>query len=397
MIKQFFYKRKSILLPLGVLILGGCFALILVKTGPVVEQGKLIGKSPLVHVVSLAKKAQPISITTHGKVIPSRKITLQSELSGRVVWQHDALIAGGRLKQGEIAVRIDARDYELALKQQQAHVSRAQLELDVEKGRRKVAEQAWKLLEDKKNINHNESLVLRDPQLRTAEVTLASMQSSLRKARLNIKRTAIRVPFNALVLNESAEIGQWVNQQTMLGTLVGTDSYWIQISIPVEQLSYLMIPQVNIKEKRGSKVTIVQTADTQHVTRTGYVFQLLGDLDPVGGMARLLVTVNDPLGLDNKDATGLPLFLGAFVDVTLDGGMINNVVSIPRTAIQTGNTVLIVDDQSILRAHKFTIVWDYIDHVLAYLDDITYPIVVGSTSTLIPGMKVRISNNNSIP
>ena len=60
---------------------------------------------------------------------------------------------------------------------------------------------------------------------------------------------------------------------------------------------------------------------------------LLGDLDPNGRLARLLISIDDPLNLKaNHDQ--LPLLLGSYVTVNIAGKTMENIMVIPRDAIR---------------------------------------------------------------
>jgi multidrug efflux pump subunit AcrA (membrane-fusion protein) len=79
----------------------------------------------------------------------------------------------------------------------------------------------------------------------------------------------------------------------------------------------------------------------------------MGDLDPMGRMARVLVEIEDPLGLATKVDTavgeraasaedGLPLLIGAFVKVEIAGREVADAVEIPREALRGGDTVYVM-------------------------------------------------------
>jgi len=75
-------------------------------------------------------------------------------------------------------------------------------------------------------------LVAKEPQLEAARAKLAGEKADLRKAKLDLERTRIQAPFNAIVRKKFVDIGSQVSGQEQLAELVGTDSYWIQASIP---------------------------------------------------------------------------------------------------------------------------------------------------------------------
>ncbi len=64
--------------------------------------------------------------------MPAQEIVLQPELGGRVVWQSSELVAGGRFKADQPILRIDPRDYQLAVESFRSQVNRAKLDLSIE-------------------------------------------------------------------------------------------------------------------------------------------------------------------------------------------------------------------------------------------------------------------------
>jgi len=254
----------------------------------------------------------------------------------------DNLVAGGKLSEGDTLLKINPRDYRLRLQQQAAQVEGARFNSDVEKSRRKIAEREWELLgESIPSDESGKALALRRPHERNARAGVTSANSGLALARLNLDRTTIQAPFNALVLNESVDIGQVVGPGSRAATLVGTDHFWVRVSVPVSDLEYIKLPTQGAE---GSLATVYQDAGAATTSREGKTIRLLGDVDPAGRMARLLVEVADPLGLQTPTKAGLPLLLGAFVRVEFKGKTITGTVSISRQALREGDKVWILKD-----------------------------------------------------
>ncbi|MEM9494174.1 MAG: HlyD family efflux transporter periplasmic adaptor subunit, partial [Myxococcota bacterium] len=270
------------ILGVGIMIFGA-----LVSTRPEPSKKPRVDSGLLVEVVAAEAKSSEVIVPANGQIIPAQQIALSAEVSGRVTWLSDALIPGGHIKAGDQIARIDARDYTLAVEQQVAQVDQANTELEVERNRKVIAEREWELLGGNEPAN---AVALRDPQLRTARASLKSAESALRRAKLNVSKSVIRAPFNALVQQKSVDIGQLVGPQSPLATLVGSDVYWVQAALSVDQLKRIRIPGVS-GATEGSAVTVRKSLGDREVTRQGKVIQLLPDLDPVGRMARVLVEI----------------------------------------------------------------------------------------------------------
>lgn len=370
-------------------------------TKPVAKQTVEDDRGILVEVITVQARDHNVEVIAQGRVIPARQVAMASEVVGRIKWQSPELVPGGRLKKGAPLVRIDARDYQLAVQQQQAAVDRAQLELELELGRKKVAEREWKLLGDSQDGDGaaGESLALRGPQLRTAKVAVEAAKSGLARTKLAVARTTVTAPFNAMVQSEQSELGQLVGPQTPLATLVGTDEFWVQVSIPVDKLAWIKVPGANAFTGTGATARVTQQVGGRAVTRDGSIVRLLGDLDPTGGMARVLIEIRDPLGLTDATAGDvLPLLIGAFVEVRIAAGEIKGAVEIPRTALREGHRVFILSDDGKLAVKPVTVAWRYPETVLVTEGLSTGEQVITSrVGDAVPGMKMRTSVTDAGP
>ena len=299
-------------------------------------------------------------LVAYGTVQPRRSITLRPEVGGRIVDIHPDLIAGGRLEAGDTLLRIDPRQYEYRVQEQEAALVKAEFDLTVEEGRGAVARREWELLED--SVEHTElgaRLARREPHLEERRAAVQAARSRLEMARLDMDRTSLEVPFNAMVLEESVELGQLVNAQTPVATLIGTDAFHVRVSVPVDRLGLLSLPEPDGDDGGGS------VARVSHETAagpggepplTGRVVRLLGDVDPAGRMARVLVEVADPLRTAASDSDpASPLLVGEFVRVELEGPVRPDVAQLPRRALREGEVVWVMDADDTLEIRRVTV------------------------------------------
>lgn len=361
-----------ILIPIAILALAIFATVRLVKSRPEAKKAEIKTLGTLVETMTVEAKEQQIRVRAYGNVVPARQVVMAPEVGGRVNWVHDALVPGTRYLANEKLLKIDGRDYALAVQQQFAAVDRAKTELEIERSRKKIAEREWEVFEKRnKKVGKADGLALREPQLRTATVAVKSAESGLRRARLAVTKTTIKAPFNAMLQHKSAELGQMVGPGAPVLTLVGTDSFWVQVAVPVARLSWFAIPGV-AGNTTGAGVEVVQKVGNQVVRKTGKVIRLLGDVDPAGRMARVLVEIEDPLGLKPPpagtetpaDASPLPLLLGSYVDVTIFGRETGEFVAIPREALRDGDQVYVVAKDQTLGIKKVDVLWRRKDTVL---------------------------------
>lgn len=381
----------KIVLPLLVLAAGVLAARHLMTTKPPVKKKDVPETSMPVEVVSVMPSKQLVSVRAKGTVVAARTVVVMPEVSGRLVELHPQLVKGGRVSAGDRLVRIDARDYELAVAQQRAAISNAQFGLKVERGREKVAKREWKLFEeDIVTTPSGRDLALRKPHIANARAALAASRSGLARAELSVERTTITAPFNGLVIEEAVEPSQLVGPQSRLATIVGTDEFWVETAVPLDRLAWIRIPGVNGSVGSTARV-LLEAGPGEFVERPGRVVRLLADIEPTGRMARVVVAVDDPLV--TSSAAPLPLLLGAYVDVAIDGRPLGNVYELPRLALRDGDQVWLLDDQSQLAIQHVGVAWRRTETVLVS-SGLTpgARVVVSALSAPVAGMKLRDVN-----
>jgi len=335
--KSIFGTAATILL---ILIVGGGISFFLFSTGPETMPEEKESSAKIVQTIPLVAQTRSVSVSAFGSVVPARKVVIRPQVSGQVIRQSDEVTVGGHVQAGDELIRIDSKDYELALSQMKSELEQARFEREVESGRQVIARREWNELQSEMDMSEvNQSLVLREPHLRRAEALMEKAENDIEKAELQLTRTVIEAPFNAMVVNESVEVGQLVGPGSTICELVGTDEFWIQVTMPFSELKWVKFPNGN--EAGAVADVILDTGDGDSVVWRGRVERLLSDLDPLGRMARLIVSVPDPLGLQNGEEK-LPLLLGGYVEVKVDAGKQENTLRIPRESLREGNHIWVV-------------------------------------------------------
>jgi RND family efflux transporter MFP subunit len=359
------------------------------KTAPHADKRPPKVVAPLVQIATVEPGSHQIVVTAMGTVTPARSLALESRVTGEVIRIHPEFQIGGLLQAGEVALQIDRGDYELAVTRAESAVVEAQYALKLEEGRQEIAQREWAILNgDKPADPLDKELALRKPHLRKAQADLAAARANFKQARLDLERTRITVPFNAIVRSRNVELGSQVAAQEKLADLVGTDAYWIEVSIPVDRLPWIAIPR-RAKES-GATVQVYNQNGTQV---TGHVIRLLSDLEAEGRMARLLVEVRNPLG-DAPDETHPPLILGEYVRVAIQGRVLDDVFRIPRTALRDNTRIWIAQDDETLQIREVIPLWRDADYVL--LQEGLAPgerLIISDLPAAVDGMAIREPGN----
>jgi RND family efflux transporter MFP subunit len=371
-----------------ILVFGGGISLMLFWTGPETTPKDKSSSAKIVQTIPLVPRTRSVAVRAHGAVVPSRKVIIKPQVSGQVTWQSETMTMGGHVLEGGELLRIDPKDYELALAEVKADLEQARFEREVESGRQVIAKREWSELQSDLDMEDvNQSLVLREPHLRRAEALMVKATNDIKVAELQLSRTMIRAPFNAMVVKESVEIGQLLSPGSEVCELVGTDEFWIQVTLPFSELNWIQFPDEN---HPGAEATVIlDTGEEEPVTWRGKVLRLLSDLDPLGRMARLIISVQDPLGIQSRGDGKLPLLLGSYVEVEISAGELENTLTIPRSALREGNNIWVVGGDNLLIILPVTVLWPEKETlIIANNREVGDQLIVSDLRVALPGMEV---------
>ena len=377
----------SKLQPVGILIALGVAAAaawILFKTAPKTEPEEKPRSITSVQVIELQPTSERTLVTSWGTVIPAQEITIRPQVSGQIIEQHNDLIPGGRLAKDDILLKIDPAEYQLNLVEREAELANAQFEYDLELGQQAIAKREWERL--KKEIpdsDANPALALRKPHLQKAAAMVTKAKNAIAQAQLDLERTTLTAPFNCMIVSESVDIGQLVDSGNDIVNLVGSDTFWIQASVQLSDLERIQVsknPHAEIRLDTGSN----------RKPWNGKVIRLLSDLERNSRMARILIEVEDPLGLKKPKNDQIPLLLGSYVRVDIEAGNLENVLKIPRAALREGNRIWLVKPDNRIRIADPDILWRQEETI--FISNILQDgerLIVSDLRSALPEMEVR--------
>lgn len=331
---------KKFLVPASIILAGVLAAGALIASGDQASKGQPELPTTPVEVQPVSTQDIPIPVRGTGVVVAAQQIALVPQVNGKIVSTDDRLMPGGRFSAGEVIATIDSRDYRALLDQEKSRTQQAELELALEIGRSDVAAREWEMVNSDGTTPSD--LALRKPHRALAEQQVIAANGALRRARLNVERTRLQAPFNAIIVEESLDVGQVVGPGTVVAQLVGTDQLWVSVSLPMANIDVL---QFEKRDGVGSSAIIIQRlADGRQLESKGHALQLGGTLDPQTRLAQVTVAIDNPF--DTKAGT-LPLLPGAYVEVIFEGLIEAQAVKIPRAALYDGSRVWISEDNKL--------------------------------------------------
>ena len=369
-------KNEKYLLPIGIFVGAVLLSVLLLFTAPEAKKRPQGAVAPMVDVAGIEKGDFPVVIEAMGKVVAAQEIELIAQVSGEVITAAESFVPGGVVNAGELLLNIDPKDYELELARQQANY-------DIELGQQKKARKELEILRSSGSKGPKDKyLVLRGPQLKQAEV-------GLQKAQLDLERTKVSTPFNAMITETKVNLGTKVSTQQSLATLVGTDEYWVQLSVSIDQIPWVLTGE-------GSSPAQIRLNGGRGAIRYGKVARIVGQLEQSSRLAPVIISIEDPLQLNTQQEKLSPVLLGDYVSVSVFGKTLNNVYRAPHHFVRNGNIVWAARNEKMVFVpievlHK--------DREFVYFTaDELIPderIVTSEIATPINGMKIEIKINNA--
>ncbi|MDG1205462.1 MAG: efflux RND transporter periplasmic adaptor subunit [Pseudomonadales bacterium] len=350
--------------------------------------------SMLVDVMQARSEQVQITIEAQGSVSPRTQTVLVSEVSGLITDVSPAFVAGGFFKKGDVLIRIDDRNYRADVKRAQASVATAQTLVTRETGLADYAESDWQKAKPiLSNSKAATDLALRKPQLAEARANLEFAEADLAKRQGDLDRTVIRAPYDGLVREKRADIGQYVAAGTQLAVTFATDIAEIRLPLPDKELPYLDLGSLNHSAGSGPAVTLfaeiggVQSSWDGHIVRTEGVF------DEKSRVLYLVAQIKDPYN-QFAERWPAPLRIGTFVEAKIKGRLVDNIIKLPRKVLQGDDRVWTVAADNLLNLSKVNLLRSDESHiyVTSGINDGDL-VCLSALDNPLPGTRVRFGSS----
>ncbi|MEW6428316.1 MAG: efflux RND transporter periplasmic adaptor subunit [Thermodesulfobacteriota bacterium] len=382
-------KNRPVLISVILVILltaagiGGMKALIARKRPPARQARAHLG--PLVETVTAVKVARQVTVESTGTFQAAATTVLSAQVSGVVAEVAPRLAAGAFFDGGEPLLAFEEADYRIAAAQARAAVTKAESALSQIEANAAVARSEWQ------NISPAEApppLAVLEPQLAEARSALAAARATVEQAELNLQRTRLFAPYPCRVVAKNVELGQYEKSGNPLVTVSSTDRLEVIVPMELADLQWLTIPKG--KGGKGSAATVSRRVGGGVRSWQGSVVRLLGEVDPAGKMARLVIGVEGPY--QGLPANEQPL-LGMFVTAAIKGTTLPDIIVLPRHAVRENDTVWTVAGNDAIAIRRVRIARyegddAWIDGGLDHGDRV----VLTALSGVADGMKIRIDD-----
>ena len=209
---------KRIVLPIVILV--GCLLVssYLIRNPTTVEEAAVEIIPVSVRVAEVSLESVELVVGSQGKVEAAQTVSLSAAVAGPIGWISPSLESGGYVGEGDVLLRLETSDFETAVERSRANMQQTLAES-------KFADAELERLQELAERKLASDSQLQDAQ-RRAEVNRARLvdaEASYRQAELDLERTELRAPFNAVIQTREVELGQYVNRAQSVAILFGAD------------------------------------------------------------------------------------------------------------------------------------------------------------------------------
>lgn len=378
-------KLYRVLAPVAVIAVGTAGIVALNATAPKPDKKEETVRSISMFVEPVISRAVTLTVSTQGEVRPKTEIDLISQVSGRIKQVDNNFVDGGSFKAGQSLVKVEDEDYQYAVTIAESTVAEATAQFARTRADANIVAKQWEKWVD----GIPTDLALRKPQVAQATAKLKAAEANRDKARLNLKRTKISVPFTGRIRSKSVDIGQYVSLGTKIGRVFATDVVEIRLPLSDHQLSTLNLPMAfQATSDNAPRVILSATLADKTYEWEGKLVRTAAAIDPQTRMLYAVAEVKDPYGA--AAINGMPLAVGLFVNATIEGRAFDNGIVMPRAALRAGSKAYVVTDDNKLSIREVTILSSSPDGVIIGSGvESGERVVISPVRTAINGMAVQ--------
>ena len=201
-------------------------------------------------------------LTASGYVVPQRKAALGAKITSRLV--ELTVEEGSRVSAGQLVARLENADLAAARDRARTGVDVARADLaqaEAEREEASLAFQRTRELLERKFVSRSEFDVaearykVAEAAVQTRRASLASQAAALRESEVQLEYSAIRAPFDGVVLTKNADVGDIV---TPLGASANARASVVTIADPAS-----IQVEVDVAESSIGRVAVGQPCEVQ--------------------------------------------------------------------------------------------------------------------------------------
>ena len=321
-----------------------------------------------VKVVEIVKTDDTRRLDYSGSVRSRTETNLGFRINGKIIERNVDI--GDRVKPGDVLARVDANDYELAVRSAEAALMAANKQVETTELTRKRAEQLFA-----KNFASKSQLEAQTLAYEQAVSSRDAAASTLEQAKNQVVYTDLTSNLNGIVTAINADVGQ----------VVGTGTPVVTVAVDGEKEVQIAVPETDIAQFSIGKAVQARFWSDAALVLQGTVREVSGSADAQSRTFAVRVSLpGDPRVLLGMTAT---------VEATVDNASPS--ISIPLSALaqKDGQSVVWLVDRGAGTVHSRPVkVADFSDDGVRLADGLRPGDVVVSAGTqfMSEDMKVKL-------
>lgn len=372
-------------LPVLILLLAAGMAAAMIAMRPEPASEPAEERVTFVDVEPLHRADVQIIVESQGVAEAGISTNVVAEVSGVLVDVSENLVSGAFVEKGDVLAVIDQADYEVQVEQARANLTSAEAQLMQEQAQADQAGREWDL--SGRPRSEAPLLALREPWLREAEARVSLARAELERAERQLERTRIRAPYDAIVRERLADLGQFVSTGTQIAGLFSTEFAEIRLPLSDQDIAWLELPAPG-ETKATLPVTLKADVSGKTHHWQGHLVRTEGAIDRNSRMQYAVVRIDDPYA--RQQPNGNPLLVGSFLQAGIQGETLEQVYEVPLASVYRGSEVLVMDAENRLRRRPVNILRS--DNQFAYIDSglqSSDRIIVSPVQVPVDGMRVE--------
>lgn len=322
---------------------------------------------PIVEARVIVTKSSPETITpvieTYGNTRSYLTTNLASQVGGEILRIAPGFQAGNSVADGDLLVEINPADYDAALADRRSAVANAKQALAEEQTRSQLATEDW--VASGRKLNDATDYTLRKPQLAAATAAVTAAEATVTKATLDLERTRIVAPFDAVVESRTASPGNIVTPGSSLGILIARERIEVRLPLTPQQVTRLRLA----RDKSSDLTATLTTPTLPGTTWQATINRIEPAVDLKNQTLWIIGEVKDPFA---NPESFLPV--GAFVNASIQGSPLENVFRFPEVAVVEDAFVWVVSPDHTLAKQPVNIAYSQDGMILARISKPLFPL-----------------------
>ena len=333
------------------------------------------GGAVAVSVTTVVQKPMPVNVRALGNVEASSTVEIRAQVTGALTSVD--FKEGQDVAAGQLLFTLDARPFEVALRQ-----AEAQLQRDTASASNADAQLARMRDLSERGLSSRADLDTSTAQANALKGTLAADTAAVENARLQLQYTKIRAPVSGRAGALLVHAGSLVraNDTQPLVIINQLTPAYVSFAVPAR-----LLPQLGSERRVGTLTVRAASSGTTADASTGTVTFIDNAVDQATDTVRVKATFT------NRDRR---LWPGAFVDVTLQLSVNPKAIVVPTSAVQPsqqGQMVYVVKADQTVEARQVKVAWTDGDNIVIDTGlQAGETVVVDGQLRLTPGARVSV-------